>query len=114
MTEVPRAVTAQAALFGAAAAAPAGDPVLGSIALGVDLELGAAVAFIGTPGADNAAAGRVSVMALGASDFPGAVSDVAWPVVALVAESPVATAALPGAVGEADGCADDVTLAVIE
>jgi hypothetical protein len=84
-----------------------------------DRALGVALAFIGTPGADSAAAGRVTETAfgvialLGAADAaPGRVSGATLIVAALVAE--LAVAELTGALGAAAGGVVDVTRAVIE
>jgi len=80
--------------------------------------LGMAMAFIGTPGADSAAAGRVIDTALGViallgpAAALGRVSGAALVVAALVAELVVAE--VPGAVGAAAGGVADVTTAVIE
>ena len=73
-----------------------------------DLAPDAALAFIGTPGADKTAAGRVTDAAVGAG-LP-----VAVVVAALVAAAAVAAlAAGPGAAGEPDD-APGGTVAVIE
>jgi hypothetical protein len=81
--------------------------------------LGAAVDFIGTPGAAKAAAGRVTEAALGAVGLTAAddaapirVSGDALVVAALVAE--FAGAEVDGAPGAVAGGIADVTLAVIE
>ena len=80
------------------------------------LALTTAVPFIGTPGADNTAAGRVIGAALvvalpGAADAAPGVAGVALVVAALVAE--VADVEVTGAVDAAGGV-DEVTVAVIE
>jgi hypothetical protein len=115
--ESARAVAAHPALFGGGATAPDCDVALGMNTLDLDgaapdFAPVAAVAFIGTPGADKTLAGRVIDAAVGAADFPGAVIVG----VALVADS-VATAlpfaVAPGAAGEPAG-EDGATDAVIE
>ena len=78
--------------------------------------LGAAVDFIGTPGAAKEAAGRVTDAALGAVGLAAAApvraSDAALVVAALVAE--FAGAEVDGAPGAVAGAVADVTVAVIE
>ena len=115
MVLLVRAVAAHVALSGASATVPDCDVALGMNTLDLDgatpdFTLVAAVAFIGTPGADKTLAGRVTDAALGAADLPDAAE-----VAVLVADSAVAPlpfAAAPGAAGApADG--DGVTVAVI-
>jgi len=113
-----------AALLGAGAAAAARVAALGMNTLAFDgavpgRALGAAVDFIGTPGAAKEAAGCVTDAALGAVGLAAAddaapvrVSGAAWVVAALVAE--FAGAEEDGAPGAVAGGVDDVTLAVIE
>ena len=118
------AAAVQAVLVGADGTAPGCDAALGIITLALegatpDRALGAALDFMGTPGADNIAAGRVTDAALGiiallgaADAATGRVSGAPLLVAALVAE--LAVAEVAGAVGAAAGATDDVTVAVIE
>ena len=113
--------TVHAALLGAGAAAAVAALGMNTFAFEGAvpvLALGAAVDFIGTPGAAKEAAGRVTEAALGAVGL--AAADDAAPVrvsgdvvvAALVAE--LAGAEADGAAGAVAGGVADVTLAVIE
>lgn len=109
MPELLSEIAAHAALFGAGGTAC--GATMGRIEPGVDREalgrLGTALDFIGTPGADNTAAGRVTDTGSGIVILLAAAAAGA-----LVAE--LAVPEVPGAVGTAAGCATDVTVAVIE
>jgi hypothetical protein len=76
------------------------------------LALCVALAFGGTPGADNTAAGRVTVAALGAADLPGEglVVEVLF-VPSVGVELDLAASGVSGGVA---GCVVDETDAVIE
>ena len=123
MPELALAAAVQAVSVGAGGTAPGCSAGPGMIAFALEgaapaRALGIARSFIGTPGADSVAAGRVIDTALGviallgpAAAF-GRVSGAVLLVAALVAELVVAE--VPGAVGAAAGGAADVTTAVIE
>jgi hypothetical protein len=111
------AMVVHAELLAEGATAPAGDAPAGMNVFALERApagraLCAAAALVGTPGADNTAADRVTDAATGAADLPAA-GDVA----VLIVESLVAEfdfAEVSGAVGVAACCEDDETAAVIE